>query len=220
MEKPACLLLHGFTGGPFELEPLAEELARSGRRCLLPTLPWNGQELSEKERVHWSDWVQSAEEEVRRLASDEKPFDIVGFSMGGLLAAYIATRYPVRRLVLLNAAVIYVSPGHFARELTESLRRGDRSHLEKMRGTPIRATWQFTRLVKHLKPELSKVQVPAFIAQSEKDQVIHPHSARYLHEKLAGPKELHYFPNSNHLICCGPDAPELFRLIDRFLGTV
>lgn len=218
MQKPPCLLLHGFTGGPYELEPLAEHLARGGRRCLLPSLPWNGQELPETGRVHWSDWVQAAEEEARRLAAETQPFDVIGFSMGGLLAAYIATRYPVRRLVLLNAALIYISPGHLARELTEQLRQGDRSHLEKIRGTPIQATWQFTRLVKHLKPELPKVQVPAFIAQSEKDHVIHPQSARYMYGKLSGPKELHYCPNSNHLICLGPDAPELFRQIDRFLA--
>ena len=31
--------------------------------------------------------------------------------MGGLLAAYLSVRYPVRRLILLNTAVIYVSPG-------------------------------------------------------------------------------------------------------------
>jgi esterase/lipase len=219
MEKPPCLLLHGFTGGPYELQPLAEHLCQSGTYCVLPSLPWNGQVLPETGRVHWSDWVEAAEEEARKLTAGPRPFDVIGFSMGGLLAAYIATRYPVRRLVLLNAAVIYVSPGHFARELTEQLRQGDRSHLEKIRGTPIQATWQFTRLVKYLKPELPKVKVPAFIAQSEKDHVIHPSSARYLFGKLSGPKELHYYPNSNHLICLGPDASELFRHIERFLAT-
>jgi carboxylesterase len=218
MGKTACLLLHGFTGGPYDLEPLAAELERGGTRCVLPLLPWNGQQLPQTRRVHWSDWVQAAEEEARRIAVKEQLFDVVGFSMGGLLAAYIATRYPVRKLVMLNAAVIYISP-HFPREFAARIRQGDRSHLNKMRGTPLRATWQFTRLVKHLKPELPKVQVPALIAQSERDQVIHPLSAQYLYGKLSGPKELHYFPKSNHMICHGPDAPELFRVVKRFLAT-
>lgn len=212
-----ALLLHGFTGGPFELEPLAAELEKAGTRCVLPLLPWNGAELLKAGRVHWTDWVQAAEEEARRLASRPEPFDVIGFSMGGLLAAYIATRYPVRRLVLLNAAVIYVSP-HFPRGLAARIRAGDRSQLLKMRGTPIRATWQFTRLVKHLKPELPKVQVPTFIAQSELDQVIHPLSARYLYGKLSGPREMHFFPKSDHMICQGPEASELFRAVLRFLA--
>jgi esterase/lipase len=219
MGKPVCLLLHGFTGGPFELEPLAQELERAGRRCELPLLPWNGRQLPETGRVHWSDWVQAAEEEARRLTAVTQPIDLVGFSMGGLLAAYMATRYPVRRLVLLNAALIYISPGQFAREFAERFREGDRSHLDKMRDTPLQATWQFTRLVKHLKPELPKVTVPTLVVQSGKDQVVHPQSARYMCSKLQGPRELIYFPNSNHLICLGPEAPELFRTVERFLDS-
>ncbi|KIL39525.1 hypothetical protein SD70_19730 [Gordoniibacillus kamchatkensis] len=212
-----ALLLHGFTGGPYELEPLAAELERTGVRCVLPLLPWNGSQLEKTERVHWSDWVQAAEAEARQLASEAEPFDCIGFSMGGLLAAYIATRYPVRKLVLLNAAVIYVSP-HFARGFAERFRQGDRSHWNKMRGTPFRATWQFTRLVKHLKPELPKVTVPTLIAQSELDQVVHPLSARYLYGKLSGPRELRYFPKSSHMICQGPEAADLCRAVAHFLA--
>ncbi|MFC0214721.1 alpha/beta hydrolase [Paenibacillus chartarius] len=219
MGKPPCLLLHGFTGGTDELEPLARELERCGRSCVLPLLPWNGRKLGEGGRVHWKDWVEAAEEEARNLERQQTSFDVVGFSMGGLLAAYMATKYRVRRLVLLNAAVIYISPARFARELTMRLRQGDRGHLEKMGGTPLQATWQFTRLVKHMRPELRKVKVPTLIAQSELDQVVHPFSARYVHSKLQGPKELHTFPRSNHLICQGPDAPELFRVVERFLAA-
>jgi esterase/lipase len=217
MGKTACLLLHGFTGGPYELEPLADHLQRSGRTCSVPVLPWNGNLLPKTGRVHWTDWVEAADEQARQMSPAGETFDLIGFSMGGMLAAYLASRYPVRKLVLLNAAVIYVSPGHFAREFTERWKRGDRSSIEKMRGTPIQAAWQFTRLVRHLKPELPKVKVPTFIAQSERDEVIHPQSARYIYGKLTGPRELHFFAKSNHLICLGPEAKDLFVRVERFL---
>jgi carboxylesterase len=140
-----------------------------------------------------------------------------GFSMGGLLAAYLASRFPVRRLVLLNTAVVYVSPGRLMRVIRDNGRHRDQGYFNKMKSTPIRAAWQFTRLVKHLKPEFPNVTVPTFIAQAGSDHIIHPNSARYIYSKLGGYRKLTWYPESKHLICLGEEAPKLFHEINAFL---
>lgn len=220
MTKLPCLLLHGFTGGPYEVEPLADYLRVRGRVCELPRLPWHGEHRRDLETTYWTDWVRSSESVAEYMSQKYGSFDLVGFSMGGLIAAYLSVRYPVRRLVLLNASVVYVSPGRFMRVVREQWKDGELIPISKMRSTPLRATWQFTRLVRHLKPELSKVTVPTLVVQSERDQVIHPASARYIYQRLGGQRVLKWFPRSRHLICMGEEAPDLCREVDIFLQQI
>ncbi|GFZ90203.1 carboxylesterase [Paenibacillus marchantiophytorum] len=215
--KQPCLLFHGFTGGPYEVEPLARHLRERGQSCEVPNLPWNGDSYHHLKASHWEDWVRAAEAHAQSMTTRHGTFDMIGFSMGGLLAAYLSVRYPIRKLILLNTAVIYVSPGRMLEVIRDEWKYQRKVSLVKATSTPLRATWQFTRLVRHLKPELSQVNIPTMIAQSEKDQVIHPQSARYIYSKLRGPREIHWHPRSNHLICHSDDAPNLFRQVSVFL---
>ncbi|MNQ96631.1 Carboxylesterase [compost metagenome] len=215
--KQPCLLFHGFTGGPYEVEPLARHLRERGQLCEVPILPWNGESRHQLHASRWEDWVQAAERHARRMTETYGSFDMVGFSMGGLLAAYLSVRYPVRRLILLNTAVIYVSPGRLLNVLRDEWKYQRKISLIKGKSTPLVATWQFTRLVRHLKPELSQVNKPTLIAQAERDQVIHPQSARYIYSKLKGQRELYWHAKSDHLICLSEDAPALFRQVSAFL---
>lgn len=215
--KQPCLLFHGFTGGPYEVEPLARYLRERGQLCEVPRLPWNGESNYQLKASHWGDWVRAAEQQADRMTTRFGSFDLVGFSMGGLLAAYLSTRYPVRKLILLNTAVIYVSPGRLLNVVRDKWKYQGKIGLSKAKNTPLRATWQFTRLVRHLKPELGQVQIPTLIAQSEKDHVIHPQSARYIYSKLKGQRELYWHPKSTHLICHSEDAAALFHQVSSFL---
>ncbi|WNR42293.1 alpha/beta hydrolase [Paenibacillus roseipurpureus] len=215
--KQPCLLFHGFTGGPYEVEPLARHLRERGQLCEVPMLPWNGQNQQQLLTTRWEDWVQAAERHAEQMTATYGSFDMVGFSMGGLLAAYLSIRYPVRKLILLNTAVIYVSPGRLLNVIRDEWKYQRKISLVKAKSTPLLATWQFTRLVRHLKPELSLVNKPTLIAQSERDQVIHPQSARYIYSKVRGQRELHWHARSDHLICLSEDAPMLFKQISAFL---
>lgn len=218
MEKRACLLLHGFSGGPFEIQPLAEYLERSGTVCRVPTLPGHGANSHLLGNVSWRDWIKACEQEADQMVRHYGSFDLAGFSMGGLLAAYLANRYPVRKLVLLNTALIYVSPWRFMTELAGQMKKRDWRHVRKMRSTPVRATWQFMSLVRELKPEIPRVKAPTLIIQGERDPVVHPFSACYLERKLSCEREVCWFPKSRHLICLDVEANEVFRSVERFLS--
>ncbi|ARF66847.1 hypothetical protein B7C51_02010 [Paenibacillus larvae subsp. pulvifaciens] len=113
MEQPPALLIHGFTGGTFELEPLSELLDERGIQAHLPEMPWSGERLVKRNKESWEDWLSEVTSYTNRFACEHSQFDLVGFSLGGMAAAYLANRFPVRRLVLVNAAVIYVSPVRF-----------------------------------------------------------------------------------------------------------
>ncbi|XEC95654.1 alpha/beta hydrolase [Paenibacillus tarimensis] len=217
MNSRACLLLHGFTGGPFEVEPLARHLRLRGWTCLVPTLAGHGGHLEELRHTGREEWIASASAAADTLKEQYGEFDLIGFSMGGLIAAYLANRYPVRKLVLLNAAVIYFSPGRFVRNAAELIRSGKREQLRVKHETPIKAVIQFMRLVRELRPEIDHIHMPVFIAQGDCDEVVHPRSASYIYRRIRGEREMAMFPKSRHMICLGEEREALFLQVEKFL---
>lgn len=218
MNGERCLLLHGFTGGPYEVMPLAEHLRRIGYECFVPELPGHDKELLGLGQVTWHDWLDAAAGEAHRLTRAGGSFDLVGFSMGGLISAYLANRFPVRRLVLLNAAAIYVSPRLFVKDALQRMRSGDRRQWNKMTRTPLPAAVQFLKLARHVRrEELPRVTVPTLVVQSQRDHIIHPRSAYYIYERLRGDKRLVWFPQSGHMICHESEAREVFNAVEQFL---
>ncbi len=218
MKTRACLLLHGFTGGPYEIEPLAKHLRELGWTCRIPTLAGHGGDLHRLGFVKRSDWIGSAEMAAGELTNLYGSFDLIGFSMSGLIAAYLANRYPVRKLILLNAAVIYISPRRLADSIRHNIRRRDFSEYVRKNGTPFSAVVQFMRLVHELKPEFAKVKIPSLVIQGGRDHVVHPGSARFIMSRLAGPKELRVYPDSRHMICSECEADEVFAAVQNFLA--
>lgn len=95
------LLIHGFTGSPYELHLLAQHLHSAGYHCALPRLAGHHDSLSALAKTRWSDWLASAEDALHALhrdiaAQSAKPprIAVVGLSMGGLLTLDLARRYP------------------------------------------------------------------------------------------------------------------------------
>lgn len=215
----AVLFIHGFTGGPFEIGPLAERLTAAGWLSRVPELPGHGNDSSNLGNVSWREWLRAAEKETLSLAGRYGQLDVVGFSMGGFIAAYLASRYPVRKLVLLSPAVVYFSPGRYAREFVRQFAFQDNRYLLTIKRTPLSAVWQFIRLAKHLRKEFPRIRVPTLIVQGERDEIVHPLGAKWLYRRLVCEKQIRFFPNSRHRILLGAEARQVCDFVERFLLT-
>lgn len=93
--RTAVLLLHGFTGSPWEVRPLGESLAARGFHVYAPLLPGHGKTPEAMLFVTWRDWVSGAEEALEQLEGFER-IVIAGLSMGALLGLLLAAKYPGR----------------------------------------------------------------------------------------------------------------------------
>jgi carboxylesterase len=93
--KTAVLLVHGFTGSPWEVRPLGEALADRGYHVEAPLLPGHGGEPEAMLWVTWREWLGAAEAALRRLAGFERVL-VSGLSMGALLSLLLAARHPSR----------------------------------------------------------------------------------------------------------------------------
>lgn len=223
-----CLCIHGFTGDPTEVEPLVEHLkATTDWRFAVPTLPGHGESLALK-GISYNQWIEHAEKELQDLLKTCDTVYVVGFSMGGLIASYLAVHYPIKKLILLSAAAYYVNPRQLGLDLVGMVKDTFKGTLKenelfirysrKIKETPIAATVQFRKLVNSIKPLLPKVTIPTLIAQGESDGVVPPRSAQYLYEHISTPdKKLIYLKESKHLICHCTEREKLFQEVVDFL---
>ena len=60
-----CLLVHGFTGTPQNVRPLADYLARRGLAVSAPRLPGHGTTVEDLDRTGPQDWLAAAEKASR-----------------------------------------------------------------------------------------------------------------------------------------------------------
>jgi len=108
-DQRGVLCLHGFTGTPFEIRPLAEALGRAGCTVEAPMTAGHGGTLADLAGTRWTDWLASAEAAMERVSAHVGggPIAICGFSMGGLLALRLARLHPERvsALVLMGVPV-------------------------------------------------------------------------------------------------------------------
>jgi esterase/lipase len=88
------LLVHGFSGTPGELRPLAERLADQGYSVEAPLLAGHGGSQEELATVTWRDWVLSARTALEALRARCHTIAQVGFSMGGAITLYMAAHRP------------------------------------------------------------------------------------------------------------------------------
>lgn len=96
-----CLLIHGFSGSPAETRGLGQRLARDGHRVLGVQLAGHTGNPAELLGSTWPGWLASVEEGFERLQRQCADVYACGFSLGGALAALLASRRRVERLVLL-----------------------------------------------------------------------------------------------------------------------
>ncbi|MFB5660877.1 alpha/beta hydrolase [Alteribacillus sp. HJP-4] len=222
-----CLCLHGFTGSPWEVEPLANRLSRrKGWLVYTPVLPGHddGEEITSA--THQA-WIYKADLAARELFLHCDKVYVIGFSMGGMLAAYIAARYPVERLVLLSAAAQYISPGQLMRDAGEIIESGLRGEMRKhpwypifsnKMKTPIKAVAEFYKAIREIQPFINRIEVPVFIGQGVQDGLVPRRSAEYLFKEISAPvKQLYFYEQSKHLLCHGINREQVLDDVEKFI---
>lgn len=222
------LLIHGFTGGSFELRPLQNFLSsRTDWKLVIPQLPGHGTSLSLRQTSAES-WLMEAELALRKLRKEVDRVYVIGFSMGGLIALYLAMRYPIDKLVLLSAAAKYISPRILLEDATIMLKGSILKkyppntfyHLYnyKLTHTPIRAAIEFLRVVHLVKPFYEKIQVPVCLVQGKKDGIVPYSAAEELYERLGSQTKLLISSEmGKHHICYSDDCESWFEKVLRFL---
>ncbi|ASK61262.1 carboxylesterase [Virgibacillus phasianinus] len=225
----ACLLIHGYTGGPYEIEPLSNFLKEETNWHIeVPTLPGHGRKLALKNVSH-KKWINAAENALKQLLDKYDEVYLIGFSMGGMIASYLAAKYKVDKLVLLASARKYLSLKQIVIDIRQVCADGLKGNIKKNKlyihyrkklgAVPLKANLEFLKLVKFTKPYLKEVDSDVLIAQGQKDGMVPYKTAYFLDKEInSKEKEVVFFERSRHLICLGEDKDTLNLMIYNFLS--
>lgn len=100
----AVLLLHGFSSSPAVYRYLIPQL-KNYDAIMCPALPGHGTSIASFAHATATDWLTCATESCEELFKKYHQVDIVGLSLGGLLACKLSEHYVFNHMFLLAPAL-------------------------------------------------------------------------------------------------------------------
>ncbi len=225
------LVLHGFTGNPQSLRPLARALAAAGYTVDLPLLPGHGTSVEDMIPTRWADWSAAAEAAYQALADRCDRVMAAGLSMGGTLCCWLAERHPeIAGLAVVNplaeppaADFLDVIRGLLAdgSEVVDGI--GSDIAMEgateaAYAQTPLAAALSLFDGVEAVTARLGEVRCPSLLMSSRVDHVVPIESGDRFAASVGGPVERVFLERSFHVATLDWDAPLIEEQVVRFAG--
>lgn len=234
----SCILIHGFTGSPWEMREIGEYLADKNITVICPRLPGHGTTPEDMYNTRWQDWYGEVEKTYKEVKKISREVFCAGLSMGGLLTLHLATHQHLQGIIpmaapvylkeikLLFIPILKTSIGKFIqkfykydREVGKDIK--DKSMIDKIicyDKTPVPAAISLIDLMHHTKTELSKITAPCLIIHSKYDHTVPPGNATYIYQRISSKeKEILYLENSYHVITVDYDKEKVFEETYKFI---
>lgn len=190
--RKAVLIIHGFAGGTYDQERLANYLERHAKLDVYSfTLP--GHEKRTFKTAKYQEWIKASEEMIDSLIKDGyRSIYLIGHSMGGVIATYLSSKYPqVKKLVLAAPAFNYLvvegessTMDKFKSGINMVINNDRDEVFTRFLKLPITSFSEFTKLVDKYKDSYKDVNVPTLILQGDKDTLVPIKSSMELYENL------------------------------------
>jgi len=201
----ACLLIHGFSGSDFEMEPLVPVLRHAGHTVKNILLPGHGSSVADFRTTFFPDWLGCVKMHYAELAQSHAQVAVIGISMGGAFALELAAEFPVAAVVALAApAFMYrVIPwqvqdarllflpllAKFCPEMVVRPHSEESRRIAPWRGYEgVMCLPQLLSLrqgIDGIARRLHKVEAPLLIIQDKGDRLVHPDSAWEIAKKVS-----------------------------------
>lgn len=224
------LVVHGFTGTPHSVRPMAEALANKGYTVSMPLLVGHGRTPEDMEKSSHQEWIQSCVEGLNWLKERTRKQFVFGFSMGGTLALYLAENFEVSGLILLNAGYSRLGMFHLFADLQSrgiAFAEGIGSDIKKpgikevaYSKAPVRSGFEFKKLVDQVQKGIARVNVPIQIFSTIQDQVVDFRSGTDIFAAVSSREKYFYtLTKSGHVALLDYDAETIEEITEAFIRT-
>jgi carboxylesterase len=243
-DRRAVLCLHGITGTPWEVRPIAEAFARLGCSVEAPTIAGHGGTLADLARTRWPDWLASAETALSRMQERAHGgrVAICGFSMGGLLALRLARLFPERisALAVMSAPLrlrplevmgiravgrlpidyakrpLAAVPKLFGSDVSDPMMRAENPGLKAF---PIAALEALLDLMDVVRADLPAVRHPTLVIHGRHDHTVPMEDSLEMTGSLGSDViERLWLDRSFHIVALDVERATVIEAVTRFLG--
>lgn len=233
-----ALVLHGFTGCPQSMRPLAQAFAAKSFTVDLPRLPGHGTTVEDMARTGWQDWTAMAEAAYLSLASKCERVVVSGLSMGGALTVWLARRHSeIAGIAVINAGVAPPEPGQIAalqRQLAAQRLEEGVATIPGVGGdikkpganemaydlVPLSCLLSLFEGLTDLAGGLGEVRCPTLVLNSPEDHVVDPAQSDRIAAEVAGTVERVVLDNSYHVATLDNDAELIEESVVAFAQKV
>lgn len=229
--RAAVLCLHGLSGTPYEVRPVAEVLAARGIRARGPALPGHGTSPEQLRRTNHAHWLDAARDEVARLRADHERIYLVGLSMGGVTGLRLAAEGRVDALAVIGAPlglhprpllrllplVMHVHrylPKREGGDIQDPVAAARHPGYDRM---PLRSVHELVKMQRGLEGVLHRVSAPILVAHGIHDRTARLSDAfRICGEVSSDERRMLVCERSGHVVPVDHDGPRLARAIADF----
>ncbi len=227
-----CLLVHGFTGTPQNVRPLADYLARRGLAVSAPRLPGHGTTVADLDETGPQDWLGAAEQALNELQERCSTVFVAGISLGGTLTLELARRHrELAGIVVMAAPVLALealeplvndperprtipAPWATVGVLTEDVGVGGIAYLEM----PLGALERGMALMSQVRQGLIEVRAPTLLVYGDADQIVDKANGPFILDSIgASDKRLLALPDSSHEVTLDVDRERVMVEVFDFI---
>jgi carboxylesterase len=237
--KPACLLIHGFTGTPKEMRWMGEHLNRQGYTCLVIRLAGHATQPEDMIRSRWTDWTASVEDGYNILCGLTDDIFLVGLSMGGILSLLMSTRLKVKGVIAMSTPSRLPTdyPIWLLEFLSRFIKFSPKTREAPGSGwfdktvykdhiaygeNPVRSAAELKKLILEMHTALPRVTVPVLLMHSRDEKYILPDNMEYIYERLVGAsdKTKLYITGSGHVLPRDASREQVFQSAVEFIQRI
>jgi len=236
------ILIHGLTGTPANMAPLAEGLGRAGFRVITPLLAGHGTCVENLLKTRLHEWVASVSRAYDELSRDCEEIYCAGQSLGALLTLNMALDdsrslkkiacmgtplrlSPLLAMLLLPIShippirqLIRYSKKDWSRSVADGLGREMYKNSSYDR-IPIPSVWELQKLQRDILKRLGELRVPSLLIHSKLDKVAPPFNVGLFCKKAINitPKVL-WLHRSEHVILLDHERDIVVQEIANFFS--
>ena len=180
-------------------------------------------DLYDEKDNDWMLWAARAKKTCEDYIRKGYVVDVVGFSMGGVIAAYVAATCEVHRLILLAPAFHYLNFDKIYTAITKQASRFFSSEENKSSSEivlPASFDNTFISIGNGLKKFIAHVQCPVLLLHGDQDEVIAVRSSIWAYEQIPhARKQLFLLHGGTHRLLMDPQVGySAYQLICAFVA--
>lgn len=231
--KIGCLLIHGYTGSPYNMKLMGEYLWEKGITALGVRLKGHGTFPGDMKDCTYRDWIGSAEEGLKLLKNICSEVYVAGLSMGGAITLYLAAKYPQEIAGIIPMCAPAVIGGWRSRlipfapvisrlapylPMTGNSVRDPSVKQVNYKWAPSVSLIELLKLIDRTKDAIPLIGQPALVVASRNDPLVPESSAEYILNNIAsGQKQIMKVDNSYHVVTLDYDKDIIFRKSEEFI---
>jgi len=222
--KKAILLIHGFGGTPYEMQPVGRLAEKLGIKPIYAKLPGHGGNPFELEGIKAEDWIEYLVGLYSLIEADFDWISVCGLSLGALLAGILAKEKRPEKLILLAPGVyprrsaFLLAPfagfirGKLVKIADESLNPESNIYV------PLSSVKELWRVVRIFARSIEGIVSPTLVIQGLSDEMVKIESAYFVKKRLGEKARLVLIPGVAHVVTLDKNVDKTLGIVKEFLS--